>query len=334
LIPAESGPTLTKYNLGPAIGPFVFSNGCNAVSPNKTSGTQPIDTTKPPRDENAERDTDEDLDNTIAVFTGDDVVEYWLEEQKLYQKLQEDVTYRNSSTALQAYYIQLRASNIGKLHAIHHNFARMSDASLAPYLSGIILLEIQQQLNSIIAGKPWELLEKEMLQMQLKATQMGMASITEEEAIEIETTAFSCPLINGSAVWCARQLHLLQHPAQHYDDRYLCSNTANKGGDNSLDFEKSITVQQEETAIAPNTMRLYPNPAKNIVTLSYAFTAKEVIFTLYNAIGQLVYTTYLPISENHYQIDVNNLPSGIYTYQIQTSNCPRLSGTLHIIQKY
>ena len=65
------------------------------------------------------------------------------------------------------------------------------------------------------------------------------------------------------------------------------------------------------------TIKLYPNPASNVLTIKSenAIMLKEVI--IYNLLGQKVYETEVQ-NQHQYSINITHMPSGIYSVYIKT----------------
>lgn len=74
----------------------------------------------------------------------------------------------------------------------------------------------------------------------------------------------------------------------------------------------------ENTQLAKEGIKLYPNPAVNVVTIKSEndLNLKEII--IYNLLGQKVYQAIVQ-NKNQYTLNVAQLPSGIYSVYIQTN---------------
>ncbi len=94
-------------------------------------------------------------------------------------------------------------------------------------------------------------------------------------------------------------------------NNYLCSLHPNN-------MFGTITVQQELSVdeMFLKNIKLYPNPVKNIFTLSSLFELDS--FKIYNTLGSLVYEK---TGNNHViQYDMSHLQSGIYILAIASDN--------------
>ncbi len=93
-----------------------------------------------------------------------------------------------------------------------------------------------------------------------------------------------------------------------------------KGGLNILTDPQAILTQNMINQPKQN-LQIYPNPAHqhlNIV-LDYP-TTETVSFTCYNALGQALLQNQKVAGEQQYQLDISNLPAGIYFLQLETAN--------------
>lgn len=102
----------------------------------------------------------------------------------------------------------------------------------------------------------------------------------------------------------------LQFVGTYYyiDDVYV-------GSCDSVTFDTVVGLQ--ENALLQRQLNLFPNPAKNQVTLQFEVKPTEqVLFHLYNLQGQLISTRRLNNGSKH-SIPLNNLPTGLYLYQLK-----------------
>jgi hypothetical protein len=84
----------------------------------------------------------------------------------------------------------------------------------------------------------------------------------------------------------------------------------------NLNFDNLIT---DVTApLAAQVFSIYPNPASETLTITTPIElAYPAVATVFNALGQVVLTKQL--NANQQQLDVSNLPNGVYTISLQTS---------------
>jgi len=84
----------------------------------------------------------------------------------------------------------------------------------------------------------------------------------------------------------------------------------------NLNFDNLIT---DVTApLAAQVFSIYPNPASETLTITTPIElAYPAVATVFNGLGQVLLTKQL--NANQQQLDVSNLPSGVYTISLETS---------------
>jgi len=161
------------------------------------------------------------------------------------------------------------------------------------------------------------------------------------EHLHIETLAFTCPYIGGSAVYKARFLHSLFNPLAQYNDRLMCLQSANQNkttnlqGYTNLDslyealaniegaiqlnnFELNATAQEEwkQTSAEHNDILIYPNPASDFLYISNLQTTGH--FSLFDMVGEVVYKIELESIAPLHKLNLPPLTQGVYSYQLIT----------------
>jgi serine protease AprX len=130
-------------------------------------------------------------------------------------------------------------------------------------------------------------------------------------------TSFSSPITAGlvACLWQAlpntTNAELLQIIKQSAD-RY--NNPDIQYGYGIPDFWKATQTALQVNDFEKEAFRLYPNPAKGIITISLLDSVNNIEVTIYNSLGQVVLRKAIN-SVN--QFSVEHLPAGIYTYNLQ-----------------
>lgn len=75
-------------------------------------------------------------------------------------------------------------------------------------------------------------------------------------------------------------------------------------------------VESVESPLQPNSLRIYPDPASDIITLNFHDLSKDCKLTIFNPLGQVVRNE--SISENHRKLNVSDLSNGIYLLMLKT----------------
>jgi hypothetical protein len=79
--------------------------------------------------------------------------------------------------------------------------------------------------------------------------------------------------------------------------------------------------------LTENTLQVYPNPASNVVSVTFSESNQQSLFTLTDLTGRAVLEQ--PLSAKQTLIDVTGIATGAYIYHIQNGNQPAYSGKLY-----
>ncbi|MBK7937191.1 MAG: T9SS type A sorting domain-containing protein [Lewinellaceae bacterium] len=135
----------------------------------------------------------------------------------------------------------------------------------------------------------------------------------------LTSIADDCPLSGGEAVLRARaMLTLLDESPMAYDDDDLCG----------VGWRSE---EKEQKNLHSSTLRLYPNPANNKLTIEYHFAddaERRLLF--YDAYGQMVKDVSLPAPSGKVNIPIGKMASGVYWYVSPGTNAIVLSGKIII----
>lgn len=83
------------------------------------------------------------------------------------------------------------------------------------------------------------------------------------------------------------------------------------------------SVKLSDVISGQNVVQVFPNPAKEKIYINLKnFTASAVTITLFNNIGQLMYTSDVTLGNgpNYLQVPLKNLPAGVYNLQIKAND--------------
>lgn len=111
----------------------------------------------------------------------------------------------------------------------------------------------------------------------------------------------------------------LQSPTHTYangNPRTVTLTINNGSCSSSQNIAGTIGIYQPN--FTPPTITLYPNPSNNWVTVELSRAIKEdLTLQIYTITGQVLQTATLQAGTNTFTLDVENLPSGLYTIHIQ-----------------
>jgi hypothetical protein len=194
--------------------------------------------------------------------------------------------------------VPAEATNVLAIGAVKSNRARASFSSIGPSFDGRIKPDIMAQ---------------------------GQASVLSDTSGNIVTangTSFSGPIMAGmiASFWGAVPNYTNQQIVDFVKqsaDNYTTPNELYGYGipDFSLALTNATTLgvanfNQKEFTI-------FPNPAKETVSIAFPSGEESVTFTLYTTLGQLVLEE--KVSNQNASVALNAINSGMYLYKIQTS---------------
>ncbi|MBL7765565.1 MAG: T9SS type A sorting domain-containing protein [Chitinophagaceae bacterium] len=267
--------------------------------------------------------------NSIQYLVAPEVSQY-MAERRLYAELDVDSNMRANNSILNSFYIQRQQEALGAIYESELMINTLTD-SIALADSMVFqnrLLNAENQNQNISSVNTYELNERWINEIQFKVIRYGRDSLNEIEIDELEALAKSCPLLEGFAVYKARILYTYYEPAYKYEDYSLCSSQMNnKNGigvyDSLLYFQNTLGTNALSQNLFNNTLSngeeysLYPNPAKDYITIDYDFNSdKDATISLYDVLGRKVKSILLKNENQSITFSTNDLKAGIYTYNI------------------
>jgi len=101
----------------------------------------------------------------------------------------------------------------------------------------------------------------------------------------------------------------------------------------------SNNPNSEDNEISLNTFedklfRVYPNPASNSIIVETNFRKEDtnVSFSIYDILGKQIFEHRIIDQTTKLQINIINLPNGIYFYEFNINNEPKEQGKIIIIK--
>ena len=139
---------------------------------------------------------------------------------------------------------------------------------------------------------------KTVLKTWLESVGAGNNTLTAQQMANITPIAEGCPLVDGSAVYMARALYRLNIPREFVDD--------------SLCLPVGYREQSQAVDKGNDLVRLIPNPANDLVTLTGIAASIEmpVNIDLYSSDG--IRRLNMKVISAQVQIPTQNLPPGVY----------------------
>lgn len=232
--------------------------------------------------------------------------------------------------------VQTFATIVGQLNAVDRQISLLNDSTLRsiPEQWMTTYNTAHAMNNALGTSQVFEQNAKAMNSLYLNTLLNGSNILKESDEEAIETLAFTCPYTGGNAVFRARVLHGMKHFGIHYDDLEICNGQGvYKGGTTKLQHQlnqlnnNTNTISEIKRTINEDEVIVYPNPARNQVTI-VCKEAKEIIIT--DLLGNVLLRNKLNdiLVENNLQL--KNFLSGLYFYKVLKADNTFYSGKLII----
>ena len=102
--------------------------------------------------------------------------------------------------------------------------------------------------------------------------------------------------------------------------------------DTDGDNKSALLPQQPQKEVKTNAVHVYPNPAKETITVAFDQTiAGEGTIEIWSIIGGKLLSNTIPQSSFQQKMDVSSLTSGIYFYVIKVNGDKFSSGKITIL---
>jgi hypothetical protein len=136
-------------------------------------------------------------------------------------------------------------------------------------------------------------------------------------------------IIDCDAVYYARSLYANFAPGVYYNDLALCQ-PANRGGANIfgelLDKEENGSILKDIRQIP----KVFPNPADDVIQVTLAVNNQDARVVITDMLGQKKKIIILDGSNSEHRISVDDLPVGIYFYNLIISGQSSFTGKFSI----
>ena len=165
--------------------------------------------------------------------------------------------------------------------------------------------------EGIITNANYESNERLVNEIYLQTIARNIFTFTVDQENILLSIASQCPYAGGLAVYKARGMYAMINDEIDYDDDALC-------------LSEGVVLRQASNQSALSGVyefaSVYPNPANDMVTLSFEF-GNDVsgIIDIFNSLGQNVSSSILSQDEHFTSLNVKSLENGIYTYSVRSN---------------
>ena len=127
--------------------------------------------------------------------------------------------------------------------------------------------------------------------------------LSSDQVAQLENIIFQCPFSGGEAVYKARMLYSLVNDSISYDDYDLC-------------ILQGIAPRHSKP-IDEIKFSLFPNPSSQQATLTYQLGEFDSgKFQMVDQLGRVICKNELSSLENNLLINIQEIPIGVYSYQL------------------
>ncbi|MFN0175033.1 MAG: T9SS type A sorting domain-containing protein [Saprospiraceae bacterium] len=224
----------------------------------------------------------------------------WLSQRRFYELVIEEGNPYPGNTHVSTFLSQVQANGLSGYADVQvgiRQLGAMSEGSRATAAANLWTLN-----NALTGNASYQVNEKLVNQIFLQTIAIGNLEFSEIQITSLEGIAELCPLSDGEAVLRARaMLQLVQGTLADYDDISICGIE-----------ERSQRNKQDVLSV-----RIYPNPANNSLTIEYSgIGSSNNQFLLFNTLGQVVKNISLPDGQGSLQLPLRELSEGVYWYVI------------------
>jgi hypothetical protein len=254
----------------------------------------------------------------------------WLDERMVMEWLNRDPNIRLNSPVLNAYYLAHQQAALQYLYEVDRLLSELSDPMA---LQNAALWQqkwnLAQSLNQGMAEQNlFESNEKALNVLYLKYLAQGMESLSANELLEIESLASKCPYLDGQAVFKARTLYAMIAGPLTYNDLAICNNLGvYKGGINWYEIENSQIGKMQQRS--NEDIQVYPNPTTTEVNFKAKSTnLSKAMLKVFDVSGRLIQIKVKRQNEEILQIELGEVPAGLYHYNLILEDGNKYSGKL------
>ncbi|MDD5569667.1 MAG: S8 family serine peptidase [Bacteroidales bacterium] len=239
----------------------------------------------------------------------------WLNMSFLYKQLDKNKNVLDSDAQYRKVYDSLSTTSVNSVHGF---YKLLSDTNVTDKQA---MLNTLQTLNNGIA--PTTLVDeayKKVNSIYLETFAAGDLNLTTQQLSDLLDVANQCPYQYGKVVNEARaMLTLLDSSRVFMNDCERGTPMENKSrGGNNENNNKKLNVNEKSTN---NKFKMFPNPAKDNITLEYALSAMQNgRIEFYDIIGNKIASYTINNKASSMQISTTEFQAGIYTCKIVIDN--------------
>jgi len=177
------------------------------------------------------------------------------------------------------------------------------------------------QNNALSGTAIYQINEKTVNDIFIQSILNGHPSLTATQRSVLEAIAIQCPLSGGEAVLRARAIMVaLGSLPMAYDDEKICFAQQRLGVEDRGNHTNH-----------PTGVWVYPNPAHDLLNIAWYDSGETAPkLEVFDAYGRAVRSVNLAGNAGSTQLDISQLPAGIYVYHVYLSGAASFSNKLTI----
>lgn len=262
--------------------------------------------------------SDQILDEMIAadlLYTDDEGVQ-WFAKKELYDKINTDTGFISGNSILTEFYNDNLTQPLGKIKETENILTSMADSSL--WMDTTLFKEKIEESKAgnddIDAIEVQEINAKFIYGMYIRQLEEGTVIYSDEEWDEIIRLAYSCPYIEGPAVYTARAIAAIYGADDLIDDLELCNHDGYYKMQQNTTIRKAIETENNMDII------LAGNPVKNQLKLLYHLPDYITTALIYDINGKKLMEANIDADLNQVMINIGMVSNGVYLLKINNTN--------------
>jgi|GEM_PF-3011889 len=205
------------------------------------------------------------------------------------------------------YFNYIKDTSIHSIPKFQHYYDSIALTSLGQLVSAQKMMQNDALVKNISASNPLDRNLKFTIRMSMKAKKHN--GLNNQEISRLEVLANECPYESGYAVYQARNI---LGQLGFYGFINECEN---------VQMDSSQFHSRRKKVLAPSdehrNIKLYPNPASEIIVLEWQIEGENASICFYDMLGKEVKCNQLNNEVNKQLLDVSALTNGVFMYQLK-----------------
>ncbi len=226
----------------------------------------------------------------------------WLSQRRFYELVAEEGNPYPGNSDVSTFLSQAQSNGLSGYANVQigiRQLGAMSEGARATAAANLLAMN-----GNLLGSATYQVNEKTVNGVFLQTVALDNPILSPAQTASLASIATQCPLSGGEAVLRARALLNLNLETPVVYNDAICNAQRPSGERNEASIAKGVML------------KIYPNPASDMLNIEYSKleNAGDIQFALYDTYGRVVREVPLTNKEGKVQVDVQNLPEGIYWY--------------------